>query len=237
MVAMSSKVQTRFHNNYNIRTAVSGKTPNDETSFEDTSRSVLLHRVNRAPGTLTPGEVLQLQRTIGNRAVNHLLGGTHIQRVPYATPYILSKVKTILNQSEGRASPVTGAEGHPRQHVGKWEKAERFADKQGKTKSVFVNTAAQDAATLDALNSAAGQQQLATLDANPAVPARAKIENVDIGGADVLVVKAKKKKDTGNVKSWDLKAGTATRATLMVDSRGTGTTGDIHIQTSYPVLD
>lgn len=197
-------------------------------------------------GTDKDDRVLQLQRMVGNRAVARLLSDPVVQRVPYATAvppgppqYSVSVTKTKLDQSEGRASPINNQEGHPRQHVGKWEKAERYADEQGRTKSVYVNTAAQDKAISSALSSAAGQQALGQLDANPAVPTRVAIENVDTDPSDVLVVKAKKKTGAprGEVKSWQLKAGTASKATVIVDSRGTGTLGDIHIQTAYPVMD
>jgi hypothetical protein len=50
----------------------------------------------------------------------------------------------VLNQSEDRPSPVTAAKGHPRQHVGRLGKAEEHAEEEGKTKSVFTNTAQQD---------------------------------------------------------------------------------------------
>lgn len=204
-----------------------------------------------SPANLSPRDVLHLQRTVGNRAVANLLSRSVVQRLPYATAYTDNKTRSIINQSEGRASPVNNAPGHPRQHVGKWEKAERFAEEQGKTKSVFKDTAAQDKAVAAALNSAAGQGALANLDGNPAAPTRGQILNVDIGAADVKVVKAKKKRGAllvgpmlpgqvarpGAVKNWDLVTGVASKATVIVDSMGTNVNGDIHIQTAFPVLD
>ena len=80
----------------------------------------------------TPAGVLRLQRTAGNRATSAL-----IARLPYQTAYSESQVRRILNQSENRLSPFTGAEGHPRQHVGRLSKAEEHAEEEGKTKSVF----------------------------------------------------------------------------------------------------
>jgi hypothetical protein len=173
-----------------------------------------------------------------------------IARLPYQTAYSETQVRRILNQSEGRVSPVTGAEGHPRQHVGRLAKAEYHAEEEGKTKSVFANTEQQDKAVKDVLSSAAGQAQLALLDAAPAVPMRKVIRSVDTQATDVLVVKAKKKKGAppigpvpstqkvrgGDIKDWDLQSGTAVKASVIVESRGTGVAGDIHIQTADPVV-
>ena len=168
-----------------------------------------------------------------------MLSDPVVQRVPYATGYTQSSAKSILNRSEGRASPVNAAAGHPRQHVGRWEKAERFAEEQGRTKSIYENTEAQDKAVKGALESAAGQVALAKLDVNPAVPAREAIKEVTTEAVDVKVVKAKKKTGAaaGDVKSWTFVSGLAEKATVIVDSMGTGTPGDIHIQTSFPVFE
>lgn len=185
-----------------------------------------------APGALSPAAVTQLQRAVGNQVV--------IQRLPYAQAYGESSTKSILNASEGRDSPVNGATGHPRQHVGNWEKAERFAEQQGRTKSVYKNTGQQDKAIASALSSAAGQTALGLLDAAPAVAGRQTIAGVAADAAEVLVVKAKKKKGAGaaaGVKSWTLTAGMAEKATVVIDSLGTNVPGAIHLQTAYPVLD
>jgi len=202
-------------------------------------------------GALTPDGVLRLQRTAGNRAVVALLGEHSIARMPYQTAYSESQARRILNASEGRQSPVTNQEGHPRQHVGRWEKAEHYAEEQSKTKSVFSNTEQQDKAVKDVLSSVAGQAALALLDANPAAPSRQVINAVTTGATDVKVVKAKKKKGAlvagplpagqvtrpGAVKDWEYVSGTATKASVIVESTGSGQVGDIHIQTAYPVLD
>ena len=207
-------------------------------------------------GRASPAGVMQLQRALGNQLVGRLLSGTRnydqragavdainspsapfIQRLPYATAYSQQGVKTLLNKSEGRASPVNGQPGHPRQHVGRWEKAERFAEEQSKTKSVYTNTEQQDKAISSALTSGPGQTELAKLDATPGTAKRVAISNVATDAVDVKVVKAKKKKDTGTVKSWQYVAGVAQKATVIVDSMGTGRVGDIHIQTAFPVLD
>ncbi len=199
-----------------------------------------------APPGLTPAGVLRLQRTAGNRAAV-----AAIARLPYATTYSESAARRILNESEGRKSPVTNAEGHPRQHVGRWEKAERYAEEQSKTKSVFTNTQEQDKAVAAVLASVTGQAALAVLDQQPNVAARQVINAVDTGATDVKVVKAKKKKGAlmqgplpagqvtrpGAVKDWEYASGTATKASVIVESRGTGQLGDLHIQTAYPVLD
>jgi hypothetical protein len=134
-------------------------------------------------------DLLQLQRTAGNRATSAL-----IARLPYQTTYSESAVRRILNQSEGRVSPVTAAEGHPRQHVGRLGKAEEHAEEEGKTKSVFTSTEQQDKAVKDVLTSPAGQAQLALLDVAPAVASRQVINSVETQSTDVLVVKARKKK-------------------------------------------
>lgn len=190
-------------------------------------------RPRGALGAATPEGVLRLQRTAGNRATSAM-----IARLPYATAYSESQTRRILNQSEGRVSPVTGAEGHPRQHVGRLGKAEEHAEQEGKTKSVFTTTEQQDKAVKDVLASAAGQAQLALLDAAPAVPSRKVISSVDTQSTDVLVVKAKKKKGAaaGDVKNWEYRSGSATKASVIVESTGSGVAGDIHIQTAYPVV-
>lgn len=181
--------------------------------------------------------LLGLQRTVGNRAVSRLVGDPIVQRLPYATAYTSSTVRSLLNLSEGRISPVSNVAGHPRQHVGGWAKAEAVAGEQKITKSVYRNTTVQDAAVKDAL--ASGQGQLATLDAAPGAPTRAKLEGVPTGSAEVLVVKAKKRKGAArgtDPKSWQFVSGTAEKATVIVDSMGTNTQGDIHIHTAYPVI-
>ena len=183
---------------------------------------------SRGPGTLQ-----------GKSSLTPFTPSPVIQRLPYAKNYTESETKKLLDRSEGRASPVNNQDGHPRQHVGKWEKAERFAEEQGRTKSVYKNTDQQNKAISSALNSGAGQAALAVLDANPGVATRQVIANVATDAADVLVVKAKKKQGAaaGNVKSWQYKSGSATSATVVVDSMGTNVQGDIHIQTAYPVMD
>lgn len=206
-------------------------------------------------GTSTTLPLQHLQRTAGNRAVSHLVRRSVVlQRLPYAQNYSAALTRKVLNQSEGRASPHNGTEGHPRQHVGRWGKAERVADEQQKTKSVYVDTAAQDRAIASALSSAAGQGRLGLLDVSPGQPQRTQLIRLATEAVDVKVVKAKTKARRtgqpafvgplpqgmiapGTVKTWELVAGTATRATVIVDSLGTGRPGDIHIQTAYPVLD
>lgn len=175
-----------------------------------------------------------------------------IARLPYQTTYGETQVRRILNDSENRPSPVTGATGHPRQHVGRLGKAEEHAEQEGKTKSVFTNTEQQDKAVKDVLASAQGQAQLALLDAAPAVASRQVISSVETQSTDVLVVKAKKKKRSGggplpdpvpgqrfqegDIKDWELRSGSATKASVIVESTGSGRAGDIHIQTAYPVV-
>jgi hypothetical protein len=215
-------------------------------SASEPRRASRVERRAPAPRDLTPAGVLRLQRTAGNRATV-----AAIARVPYQTTYSETTARRILNESEGRNSPVTNAEGHPRQHVGRWEKAEHYAEEQSKTKSVFTNTQQQDKAVADVLASVAGQAALAVLDQQPNVAARQVINAVDTDATEVKVVKAKKKKGTlvqgplppgqvtrpGAVKDWEYTSGTATKASVIVESRGTGQLGDIHIQTAYPVLD
>ena len=78
------------------------------------------------------------------------------------------------------------------------------------------------------------------------------ISEVETHATDVLVVKAKKKKrrigapapppvpgqrfQEGDVKDWELMNGIATKATVIVESTGSGQPADIHIQTAYPVV-
>ena len=185
----------------------------------------------------TPEGVLRLQRSAGNRAASAM-----IARLPYQTAYSESQVRRILNQSEDRPSPVTGAKGHPRQHVGRLGKAEEHAEEEGKTKSVFTNTVQQDKAVKDVLASPAGQAQLALLDAAPAVASRQVISSVDTqskkkkGAAPMGPLPAGQKTVPGEVKDWELRSGSATKASVIVESTGSGQPGDIHIQTAYPVV-
>ena len=171
-----------------------------------------------------------------------------IARLPYQTAYSETQVRRIVNQSEDRPSPVTGAKGHPRQHVGRLGKAEEHAEEDGKTKSVFTNTEQQDKAVKDVLASAQGQAQLALLDADLAVASRQVISSVDTQSTEILVVKAKKKRGAapmgplpagqktvpGEVKDWELRSGSAIKASAIVESTGSGRPGDIHVQIAIP---
>jgi hypothetical protein len=96
---------------------------------------------------------------------------------------------------------VTGAKGHPRRHVARLGKAEKHAEEEGKTKSVFTNTEQQDKGVKDVLASAQGQAQLALLDAAPP---------------------AAQKTVPGEVKDWELRSGSATKASVIVESTGSG---------------
>jgi hypothetical protein len=219
-----------------------------------TAAGAALQRARRDPTSLTPADLLTLQRAVGNQAVGQLLAQVRagapaptetdpapplVQRLPYAATYSLGQTRRILNESEGRGSPVNNQAGHPRQHVGHWEKAEKYAEQQGRTKSVFTSTGEQDKAVQSALSSASGQAALAQLDAAPNAPGRQVVANVSTEPVDVKVVRAKKKRGApqGQVKSWTYQNGRAQRITMVVDSMGTGQNGDIHIQTAYPVLD
>jgi len=220
-----------------------------------TAAGAALQRARRDPTSLTPADLLTLQRAVGNQAVGQLLAQIRagapaptgadpapplVQRLPYAANYSPGQTRRILNESEGRGSPVNNQAGHPRQHVGRWEKAEKYAEEQGRTKSVFTSTGEQDKAVQSALNSASGQAALAQLDAAPNAPGRQVVANVSTEPVDVKVVRPRTKKrgaSQGQVKSWTYRNGRAQRITLVVDSMGTGQNGDIHIQTAYPVLD
>jgi hypothetical protein len=39
-----------------------------------------------------------------------------------------------------------------------------------------------------------------------------------------------------DIKDWELMNGSATKASVIVESTGSGPPGDIHIQTAYPVV-
>lgn len=204
------------------------------------TRQAVFRSFQSAYGNRVAGSIARsYQKNQAQEKPGSVAAGSIVQRVPYAQAYNVSGTKSLLNKSEGRASPVNAAEGHPRQHVGRWEKAERFAEEQGKTKSVYVNTEEQDKAISSALNSAAGQVELAKLDVNPGAASRVAIKDVATDTAEVKVVKAKKKTGAaaGEVKSWVYQSGTASKATVIVDSMGTNTNGDIHIQTAFPVFE
>ncbi len=81
------------------------------------------------------------------------------------------EVSQTLDDSEGRPSPTTGYDGHPRsQHVGKTPRQlQDRADAPGQPNTVttFGSSSSQDRAATDALNSPQGQAALAELDADP----------------------------------------------------------------------
>jgi len=57
--------------------------------------ATLIQQARRDPGSLTPGDVLQLQRTIGNKATGHLLGGVN-HRQPKADRFNRQKSPVSL---------------------------------------------------------------------------------------------------------------------------------------------
>jgi RHS repeat-associated protein len=90
----------------------------------------------------------------------------------FERPYTRDEVRDTLDASEGRPSPTTGEDGHPRgTHVDRTNQQMRDRvndpDEPART-STFEGSQAQDRAATDAINSPAGQARLAELDANPA---------------------------------------------------------------------
>ena len=68
-----------------------------ETFQPETSNAAIMQRARLAPGSLTPHDVLHLQRTIGNRAVGDLLLGPGRRRSPGSAPQIRRKLEAIGN--------------------------------------------------------------------------------------------------------------------------------------------
>ena len=85
---------------------------------------------------------------------------------------------------------------------------------ESQVRRILNDTEQQDKAVKDALASAQGQAQLALLDAAP----------------------AGQKTVPGEIKDWELRSGSATKASVIVESTGSGRPGDIHIQTAYPLV-
>jgi len=81
--------------------------------------------------------------------------------------YGVDEVSDILDQSDGRASPTTGQDGHPRSdHVGLSNPDNQArADNTGRTATTFESRTAQNRAATAALNSPEGQARLAEIDA------------------------------------------------------------------------
>jgi len=98
----------------------------------------------------------------------------------FERPYTRDQVNDILDDSEGRPSPHSGLDGHPRgTHVNQTNEQMRQrvnTPGQPQRTSTFEGDHAQTRAATEALNSPEGQQALRQLDANPAmtrVPIRA----------------------------------------------------------------
>jgi hypothetical protein len=81
----------------------------------------------------------------------------------YKRSFSTSDTKSILDDSEGRPSPTTGADGHPRRH-GSLAKAQPWVDSINKNKSAYKSTDDQDKAAEAALASSAGQAELEKFD-------------------------------------------------------------------------
>lgn len=207
------------------------KSGNQDVGFVDNRDSFVRQKKNK--------KIIEMNSSQQESANFKNIGDPIIQRLPYDMVYNESKTKTILNDSEGRASPLNNQIGHPRQHLGNWKKAWKYAEMQGTTKSIFTAKAQQDKAVSAALQSTAGRTALGRLDLNPNNVTRARIINVDTGySASVKVAKAKKKKGApqGDVKSWKYYDSQTSNVTVIVDSMGTNTNGEIHIQTAFPLL-
>lgn len=86
--------------------------------------------------------------------------------MPLRRQYSLADVKSVLNASEGRPSPVSGASAHAIQHHGGAAKAHLVGRNLAGTNSAGSYATFDDlaAGTLDVLNSTAGQAALGELD-------------------------------------------------------------------------
>jgi hypothetical protein len=164
-------------------------------------------------------------------SIGHQNGPPTIRRLPYEATYSLSDAKSILMASEGRPSPVTKKEGHPIQHVGKRDKAERFAREENKTKSVFASQGELFTAAQQILADTKAQTELRAAEAAPNTPKRIALKDVSIGEVKTWVARISKKRGDDPVTSSE---GTTNLATMMIDTMGNGSEKGIHIQTVYP---
>jgi hypothetical protein len=141
-----------------------------------------------------------------------------------------NETKAILDASDGRKSPTTGAVGPARGHVADKAGTTQLAQQEKKTKTCYVNNAQQDRAVKEALDTNFGQAQLAVLDTKPA-PYRVVIANTATG------------KRNANKSIWDAVKKVAktakqihtTQMTLIVESDPALPSPDLHIQTAYPL--
>jgi hypothetical protein len=107
---MSSKEQT-----HNDRTSSKQRPPKPASENLDTLAqqqphpATIIQRASRDPSSLTPRDVLQLQRTIGNQAVNRLLAGTFNRRRPAPAQLTVSEARNNRESSWlNRFSTPTG---------------------------------------------------------------------------------------------------------------------------------
>jgi RHS repeat-associated protein len=145
----------------------------------------------------------------------------------FARPYSRVEVSRILDESEGRVSPKSGQLGHPRaEHVRVPASMLIARASPAGCKTSFESSQAQDRATTDALNSPAGQAELAKLDADPTLK-RVRLLGVPIAGERVLEAEGGR---------GYLVSATAMRATIIVDRRNDIPGDNLHVQTSYGKL-
>lgn len=163
--------------------------------------------------------------------IGHQSGPPTIRRLPYEATYSLSDAKSILMASEGRSSPVTKKPGHPIQHVGRREKAERFAREENKTKSVFASQEELFKAAQEILADTTAQAELRAAEAAPNTPKRIALKGVSISEVNTWVARISKKRGADVVPAREE---TTNLASMMIDTMGNGSEKGIHIQTVYP---
>jgi hypothetical protein len=192
-----------------------------------------------APGVEEPAEVrrsTRLQAPVLRGpspavSVGHQSGPHTIRRLPYEATYSGSDVKSILMASDKRLSPVTKGQGHPIQHVGRGEKAERFAREEGKNKSVFASQDELFAAAKEILADSKAQSELRAAEATPTTPKRIALKGISISEVNTWVARISKKRGEDVVPA---RKESSTLATMIVDTMGDGTDKGIHVQTVYP---
>lgn len=193
-------------------------------------------------GSQRPDETTEVRRSTRLQApvlrgpspaisIGHQGGPPTIRRLPYEATYSLGDAKSILMASEGRSSPVTKKAGHPIQHVGKRDKAERFARAEKKTKSVFASQDELFKAAKEILADATAQTELRAAEAAPNTPKRIALKGVSISEVNTWVARISKKRGVDVVPASEE---TTNLATMMIDTMGDGSEKGIHIQTVYP---
>jgi hypothetical protein len=208
----------------------------------------------------TPANSISIQRlqaTAGNQVVVEMLRRSQAQHDGGATPvapisanpvgglvrrkreagtykgtFDGNQMRIILDDSQGRDG-TTGAAGHVREHVKDASETRVYAKAEQKMKTCFVNDAQQNVGTKEALNTSAGQTELAKLDT---------LATNRVVIKDALISRVNAWQSEWDAAANDSKPAAkihATKMTVIVDKRfgnplAVPGAPEVHVQTSYP---